>query len=339
MKRLFLTVVFIALILQGYAQSAVEYLKTINAQYEQIQQDTWDFAKSIAKGKKAATVEKRRNELIATINTAIQNVSKLRPYNGNPNLKNSTLQYLKMQQIILKEDYGKLVDLEAIAEQSYDKMEAYIMAKELANKKLDIAFDTMAKAYQQFAKDNQITLVEGEKDRITKKLAEASKLFKYYNQMYLIMFKSYKQDAHLFEAISKADIGNIEKNKEILNSLSKEALARLDTMSNFQNDDLLKKGCRQLLEMYRNQTENEINAIVDFYLKKEKFEKLKATIEAKKPAQRTRQEVDNYNAAVADYNAAILRHNELIALLNKKRNQALKEWNDSVEKFFSRYIP
>ena len=42
---------------------------------------------------------------------------------------------MKMYYNVLNDDYSKIINMEEIAEQSYDAMEAYILAQEMVDKK------------------------------------------------------------------------------------------------------------------------------------------------------------------------------------------------------------
>jgi hypothetical protein len=76
---------------------------------------------------------------------------------------------------------------------------------------------------------------------------------------------------------------------------------------------------------------------VDFYLKKEKFEKLKTVMDTK-GKNPSKAEVDEYNKAISDYNQAVNDYNDINNDLNKKRASALSDWNGAVSKFLDRNI-
>ncbi len=73
-------------------------------------------------------------------------------YNGNKALRDSAVSYLKILYSVFNEDYSKLVNMEEIAEQSYDAMEAYLLAQEKAGEKLDQAHNAYIVAYNGFTK-------------------------------------------------------------------------------------------------------------------------------------------------------------------------------------------
>ena len=106
------------------AQSAVEYLNEINEQYEEISKDTWKYMKTVAHSKSARKIEKKRKELIETTYSAKSKIRTLRGFEGDKSYRDSVVAFLTISYNVLKNDYDKIMDMEEIAEQSYDAMEA-----------------------------------------------------------------------------------------------------------------------------------------------------------------------------------------------------------------------
>jgi hypothetical protein len=79
--------------------------------------------------------------------------------------------------------------------------------------------------------------------------------------------------------------------------------------------------------------------MVNFLLKQENFEKINAAIQAKRPADRSKSDVDNYNQAVKEFNAAIEKINAMHNDLSKKRAALLDQWNNASENFLDTHIP
>ena len=71
--------------------------------------------------------------------TAKNNIAKMPDFEGDKSLRDSTVSYLSLCYNVLNEDYSKILDLEEIAEQSFDLMEAYLLAQQKAGEKLDEA--------------------------------------------------------------------------------------------------------------------------------------------------------------------------------------------------------
>jgi hypothetical protein len=113
---------------------AVEYMSYLSTQHSDIQADYMAYTSAVAHGKSARKVENRRQALIETVENAILNAKQMPAFKGNKALRDSLASCLKLTQLVLNEDYAKILDMEEIAEQSYDAMEAYMLAQDLAQK-------------------------------------------------------------------------------------------------------------------------------------------------------------------------------------------------------------
>lgn len=325
------------LLAQGF-KNPVEYMEYMNKEQTSISKNLWSYISAVAHGKRARKVEKRRQKLIITTRQAQQKISRMPPYNGDISLRDSVVSYLRMSYSILNEDYAKIVDMEEIAEQSYDQMEAYLMAKEQANDKLDQAGDMLTQQQRLFAEKHGIKLRE-EKSKLSAKLEKAGTVFKYYNQLYLIFFKSYKQEAYLLAALQDNDLSALEQNKNSLLKFSEQGLSMLDTIPRFKGDATLKIACTQLMNFYKVEAAEKFPSIIDFYLKKEKYEQLNRSFESKKKSELRQEDIDQYNTAVNNYNQAIAQFNSTNEQLNKQRSRMLDNWNKSVQTFMDKQTP
>ena len=319
-------------------QSPVEYMNLLSSNYEQLEKDTWQYTKAAMRGKGAKKIEKRRIELLGTLQQAAKTVAKQKAYEGDPSYRDATVKYLKLKYNILNEDFGKIVDMEAIAEQSYDNMEAYLLAKEKADEKLNQAFSTLVDEQQIFADTYDINLIEGSSKR-SKKLNEASEVISYSNKVYLIFFKSNKQESYLLDAVKKGDVNSIVQNKNTLENFAADGIKALDTVRAFRGDASLSASCLGMLKFYQKEVQNKVPIITDFFLVKEKYEKIKASFEGKKQKDRTNADVNQYNTAIENYNKAVNKFNANNESLNKLRSQNIKSWNKSFEKFMATHAP
>ena len=288
--------------------------------------------------KSARKVEKRRLELLEQIKLSEQNIRKLKPFNGNHQLRDSIAKSLRVYQIILKEEYGKIVNMEEIAEQSYDAMEAYLLAKEKAGDHMDAVGDAAEREFIEFAKENSIKIAEG-KSKVGEKLKAAGEVNRYQNQIYLLFFKSYRNELNIMQALEKGDINAVEQNRNALLASTSEDLSKLGPLQGFKGDASTKNTCQQLLNYYKTEATTKIPELVDFQLTKEKFEKTKTAFESKKTNERTREEVDAFNKAVADFNAKVNKSNQIHKEIYDRKSALLKAYNDSVDAFLNRHTP
>lgn len=339
-------VVVMTLFITGFASStsnaqngsaAVTHLEQVNTPFVQMKTEIWQYLKAITSGKSARKVEKKRKKLIQELGAAKKEIKLIKPFEGDATFKNAALEYVDISTTVLNEDFSKIVDMEEIAEQSYDKMEAYLMAREAANDRLDEASAKFQASYRTFAASNNINIVDSEEDEISKKIRNASEALEYYNDIYLIFFKSYKQEMYVLDAQGRNDVSGFQQNVNSLSSFSAEGLAKLDTMSGFKGSKAIIAAAKNMLKFYQSEAEKDFPKVIDFYLEKDKMDKLSEEIQGMRDAQRTKEVVDKYNKSSEEFNADVQTSNADNNRLNQKRADSLNRWNASVSTFFANY--
>jgi hypothetical protein len=316
---------------------AVLYLEAVGNEFHDVSRQTMSYTSAVAHGKSARKVEKRRTELLMRIREAERNVRKMKPFENDASLRDSVVAYFSLSYKVLNEDFGKIMNLEEIAEQSYDAMEAYLLAKETANNKLDDAYESVRRQQDIFVAKHNIKIVKNN-SKLNQKLETTGKVNQYYNQIYLLFFKSFKDEAYLMNALEKPDVNAKEQTKNALLKSSTEGLQKLGPINSFKGDASLKNACQQLLNFYKTEATT-VQTLIDFDLKKENFEKIKKAFEAKRPADRTQADIDLYNKSIKEYNDAVNKTNSVGNDLNKKRNQLLEQWNKTSDQFLDKHTP
>jgi hypothetical protein len=323
----------------SFAQSeAVAYLDVIGEQFQKINHEMMSYTSAVNHGKSARKIEKRRTDLIQQVKESEATVRKLKPFNGVSTLRDSIASYFRMSGILLNKDYGKIVDLEEIAEQSYDAMEAYLLAKERAEAKLDTASEHAQVQYEAFAESNKIKLIKSETE-LTKKMAKTDKISQYVNKTYLLFFKSYKNEAYMMDAVNRNDLTAIEQTRNALSTSATEGLLKSAEVGSFNGDTSLRAALQQVLAFYKTEADDKIKVHSEFLIAKDNFDKLKKNVESTPASKRTKEVVDSYNKAADDFNKKVNTVNAMHQDLNKKRGAALNSWNDAYEKFLDKHTP
>jgi hypothetical protein len=318
--------------------NAGEYLSYINKEMDDVSKDMWDYTSAAAHGKSARKVENRRKELLKTTKEVQKKIQAMPPFDGDKSLRDTMVSFLTLNYNVLNNDYAKVLDMEEIAEQSYDAMEAYLTAQEKAGEKLDLAAERMSATFKSFAANHNIRLSEN-KDKTSKKLESAGKVIKYYNSVYLVFFKSNKQEAYMMSSLIKNDLNGLEQNKNSLKTYSNEGLGVVALMKPFEGDAGLKMACKDALTFYKMESETKMNDLINYYLKKENFEKIDLAFKAKQASARTKEDVDQYNKAVNDFNMATAKYNATNDALNKNRSAIIEKWNTTALSFMDKHVP
>lgn len=318
-------------------ETPLEYLQYIGNANEELTLKYMVYISSISHGKSARKVEKRRLEVVDAIHNTRANIQGMPPYKGDKTFRDTSVAYFKILNNVFNEDYAKIVNMEEIAEQSYDAMEAYMLAQEKANEKLQQASAKQSETQKKFAEKHNIKLLQNTSE-LEAKMKIASAVMNHYDDVYLIFFKCYKQEAYLMEAIEQKNTNSIEQNMNSLQNFAEAGLEKLKTLDPYTGDGSLISACRNMLNFYKEETKKTA-AISDFILKQENFIKIKKQFDSKPAGKRTQQDIDEFNKAVKEANEGINDYNKTNNDLNKKRSTHLDNWNNTVKRYLDTYVP
>jgi hypothetical protein len=310
----------------------------MNDQLRNVDQTYMNYLSAVSHGKSARKVDKLREKTVNVISDTRFNIAGLPPYKGDKTLRDATVNYLKICYSVFNEDYSKIVNMEEIAEQSYDAMEAYLLAQQKAGEKLEQASQERGEIAKTFAKANNINLIDT-KDALGDKLKQSALVNDYYYKIFLIFFKSNKQDAYLTQAINNLDINSVEQNRNALLNYSTQGLEDLSSLTAFQSDASLVAACQKVLQFYKEMVEKRIDPVTNYIVANDNFKKMKKSFEAKPAAQRTQKDIDEYNKSINEINKAGNTMNNANNEINKNRNDMIKLWNDTVKDFMDNHIP
>jgi len=316
--------------------NAGDYLSYINNAKQELTTAYLSYMSAVAHNR-AKKVEKRRTDLLNMITETRYKIQGMPPWKGDKSFRDSSVTYIKLLNNVFNEDYAKIVNMEEIAEQSYDLMEAYMLAQEKVNEKLQDASQRQQEMQKQFASKNNINLVNSEND-IDRKSKEANALMKHHDDVYLTFFKPYKQEMYLIDAVNRKNIVAIEENKSSLKKFAEEGLKKLQDLKGYNNDPSLIVACREALQFYKNEAD-QTQVTTDFFLKEDNFNKIKKAFDSKPASKRTKTDIDDYNKAVNDFNDAVNNYNRVNKQVNKDREKVLDNWNNTIKKYLDNYMP
>jgi uncharacterized protein HemY len=169
-----------------------------------------------------------------------------------------------------------------------------------------------------------------------KKLETVAKVQEYYNTLYLIFFKAYKQEIFLKEALQSNNANAVEQNRNSLAQYATEGIEKLKEMKGFNSDKSVENASRKVLEFYKTEAEKDFEVISEFLLTAENFEKAKKAFES---SPKSRDDAEAYNKAVANINKLTDKYNATNAQLNNKRNDLIDNYDSAVNNFFDTHMP
>ena len=329
---------FFSIIVQSQSfKTASEYLDFVGKEQEAVTKNMWKYTKAVAHSKSDRTIDAKRTVLVKSVEKAIDKIEKADGFDGDT-YKNQVLNYMRLSESLLKLDYAKIIDLKEVAEQSYDLMEAYILAQQMADKKMEEAYIEYDSHFKLFAANHHINIIENESDLVNKmKISNA--VFKHYNALHLIHFKVSINEVYLWEAIEKQDVNAIQQNANALSESAKEGLKILKNIDLYKTDTSLVKATQEAFEFYIEEADNQIPKITEFLIMNEDFETIKTTLDKTPERKRTKEQIDTYNNKIKDINKAINIYNKTNEGLNKDRQKAINNLNNAKENFLSKHIP
>lgn len=342
MKRItlsFLTTIILLSIqftLQAQELDAGGYMTSIDNAQAEMRQKYMAYMSAVAHSRRARKIEKMRMATLESINNSKYKTADIAIYKGDNSLRKSSMEYIELCYRIFNEDYKHIVDMEEIAEQSFDEMQAYMLVNEKTNEKIKAAADKMHQASMDFAKKYNVTIVQSN-DALGEKLAIASKLNSYHDDVFLIFFKCSWQDGEMTKAMNNNKLKDVEQARNSLIKYAEEGLTALDTLKSFNGDPTLAVACREALVFYKKTAQNDIPKLTDYILKQEEFAKAKKTFEAK--SERSKQDVDAFNKSVKEINAGANNFNQLNNNINNNRNQVAQNWNNAEKTFSDANMP
>ncbi len=319
-------------------KGAADYMNTIGKEFKAITNDMWAYTSSAAHGKSAKKVESKRKELSKQISSSINKIRNMEEFEGDSRFRDSVVSFLQFNFDILNEDYSKIIELEDVAESSYDAMETYIKALEVIDEKMEKASAMVNLEETRFASDYGVKISE-KKSKNAIKMEAAGRVYKYYNVIYLIFFKCFKDESYLIDAQNKADLEMLDKSQGWLSETSTMGIEDLKFIKDFDGDNSLKTSCLDLLKFYQLEAGKRFQENKTFFIKKDKYVKAKEVYDSKSESDLTKQELAAYKKATNDYNNALTRYNVNNQVLSDQRKRLIDAWNKALLDFTNKHIP
>lgn len=319
-------------------ENPVEYMTAIDKARGEMDSKYMAYMSATAHTRKARKIEKLRQEVLDNITESRYKTTDLPKFKGDNSLRQGSIDYIKMCYDVFNEDYKKIVNIEEVAEQSVDEMQAYLLLQDKVNEKLHEASANLEKVEKEFATKYNITLTD-EKSALGLKMEKAGELNKYMNKVYMAFFKCNWEDGKMVEAMNNKKVNDVEQARSALQSYVDEGFKSLDTLKPFEGDPSLMNACKKVLTFYKTTAIQDVPKLTEFYLKQEEFEKLKKSFNEKSSSSRTKEDVDAYNKSVKDVNSSINTFNQINQKLNNGRTQVLNEWSSTEHSFAGDHMP
>jgi hypothetical protein len=338
MKKTLLFVLFISF--TAFSQefkTPMDYLNFIGKESKPIAANTWKYTKAVAHSKSARKIDATRKTLVKSIQTASKKIAAAKDgYKGDVEYRDQLLAYFSISEKYINEEYEKIIDMQEVAEQSYDFMEAYITARDLVNAKINAEVEKLNANQKTFAGKYGITITDDETE-LGKKMAISNEVFQHQSDMYLLFFKVYITDANLMKAVEAKDMNSMQQNASALEQYANEGLEKVKTFKPYKNDLMLVNATKKVLEYYKKEAVEYVPKVVDFMMLNQKVEDTKKGMESK--TNPSKDEVTNFNKLVTEVNKAATECNKLNTKYFQDKNNAITAWNQASDSFVTKHVP
>ena len=207
-------------------QTPENYLSLVTGEFRMIERHSWNYVRAAAKNGKTERTEEKRKKMLAAYQLALSALTGLPAYEGSTALRDSAVLYVTIAMAVMNENYAQLADFEKISDAAYDSMEAYLLAKETSGEKLKTSAAMIRREMNRFTSENGIK-TNARQDHLTRKLARAAEVQRYYNDVYLIFFMNYKQEAAMLAAMAHNDVSGLEQSRDALARISAKGIQKL----------------------------------------------------------------------------------------------------------------
>ncbi len=320
-------------------KTPVDYLNYIGKETELVSRSTWKYTTTVAHTKNARRIDATRKALVKTIQNASKKIEALKEgYNGDVEFRNQMLAYLSISEKQINQEYDKIIDMQEVADQSYDYMEAYIMARDLVNEKINAEVDKLNANQKIFANKYNIQIGE-DTSELGKKMKISNEVFENHTQLYLIFFKVNFTESVLLKAVQDNDMGAIQQNSNALQQYANEGLEKLKTFKPYKNDMALVLATKKALEFGKKEAVELSPSVVSFMMLNQKFQESKKTMDNKSSANRSKEEIDNFNKLVNEVNKEVGNYNKTINKFNVERTNVINNWTVTGDNFIAKYVP
>ena len=337
------TIVFLLLLtLSVQAQqfkTPVDYLGYIGKETGTIARSTWKYTTAVAHSKSARKIDATRKQLLKTMQLATKKIEALKDgYQGDTEYRDQILTYLDLCEKQINQEYDKIINMQEVAEQSYDAMEAYVLMRDMVNNKLDQAQDALISHQKLFANKYNIHISE-DTSELGKKMKISNEVFENHTQLFLIFFRSNITETQLMMAIADKDLNAIQQNAAALQSFSDQGLEKLKTFKAYKNDPMLVNATKKYLEFAKKEAIELGSTTVTFMMNNQQLDEQKKVLEATAEKDRTREQIDNFNKLVNAANKEIGSYNRTNQKYNQERAAAIQNWNQNGTGFIAKHVP
>jgi hypothetical protein len=302
----FLSIYFVGSLTAQEFSTPVQYFDYLNNEHNQLAAKNLEYVQYSVHSEDVQEVESKRMEVIDQLGKAILKVGTLPPYKEDDTMRKELLTVLKMYLESFEIEFTEINMLKSESSESYESMQKYLEAQDVAEKKLAKAADQFQAAQREFAQKNNIKLIQAEENS---EINQINKVNAYYRVVFMKYFRISKLNAAFTDAMNEKDVDNMQKARLQLLEATREELKKLRLFPDFNGDTEFRQAGINYVEFHKDLAEGDYNKMITI-MKKENV---------------SQEDVDTYN--------------EIINRINTKTNDLNNAYNNALNNLLRNNVP
>jgi hypothetical protein len=223
-------------------------------------------------------IEARRMDVVEQNKIAVSKLQHLPAYKGNTELRNKALAAFQTTLNVYMADYKQVNALASGRNASFEAMQQYFAAQEVADKKLIAAGDSVNEAQKRFAKQFGLSI---ETSRETLKLSEytrkVTEVNEYQHLVFLPFFRLQKVTDKLTTALNAQDAVAFDAARVLVAAEAEKTATELSALPAFRGKDAgYRNAARDVANMYVLLCGNQFLQVTELLRKKDTLNKVEA---------------------------------------------------------------
>lgn len=276
--RIATAVAFAALTLPAAAQAypdAASYNNAIvNEQIDLLKKNLRYISKA-AHSENDRKIEARRLDVVEQNKLAIAKLKRMPAFKGNAELRAKALAAFQTMLAVYSADYKQVNAMATARTESFEAMQRYFDAQEVAGKKLNTVQDSMEVTQKRFARQFGMSIEAGrETTRLNEYTRRVEEVNQYQHHVFLPFFRVQKANAKLTDALNKQDATAFEATRVVLAAEAEKSAADLEAVPAFQGKDAaFRNAARDYANFYVLMCAKEMREIAELLQRKDQLTK------------------------------------------------------------------
>jgi hypothetical protein len=290
--------------------TASEYIDFVSNEHQKVRKKNLSYISKSTHSDNERKIEAKRQELIKQLEKSVQTLSKMSDFKGNKKFRDESVDILKILLDSYNTDGKEISSLIEKKKTLYDALDTYFKAQDRLEKKIDDANKQLKKAHQDFAKENNIIVVEKEKKDSDDVFQIISDLNTYKRQVELAFSKPHYGNMMFMTALSNKKVSEMESERKKILESSEESLKKLVLLSDFRGNIQYQDKAIAVVQFYKESAEKRYPTIVEMMKNYEK---------------RTKEQVEGFN--------------EVIKLFNEQMPKLINAYNAASQEISQKNVP